>query len=641
MEQSNNHDNSNSEERGRPAKRRRLRHKVVIHTSPFLRCLQTSIAIAAGMAQYNPSIELSNEQKRPNSASPRMRSAEGSGGSPRSLSAIPGPKHDLVHAVARKALHEHKRYRKAKLRVDAFLGEWLNKQYYEGITAPPPSPMMLATAKAELLENESVQIFRPTIVTKNSTDSNSLWGGGNASGGSSGRLSPLDDWSPVEDAIPPSPPRSRANSQNSPIGMESGRRSPFRPGSPLLPLASLVPKQEPSIYRPPTPQYAVSASHLIPRGYVVHARNACTNVDYSWDSSRPPQSWGDGGEFGEEWSHMHKRIRKGLTSLVEWYSHGGGVNEEADDAIEFEKLDGQTGEDERQEDLVVILVTHGAGCNALMGALTGQPVLLDVGMASLTMAVRKHDAPQTNATAPNLQRRGSVDTGLSTIYEMKMVASTEHLRPGAELKRAASPAGRSEITTRDVLPRFQERLTARSNTNSSLGTIRRPSAVSIPSAAKLNNSGKGGESDGNRSQSQPMTLGLWTPPASRSPGLQPQTAVQEQKRASVDSGESVKLDNSNSAPTSQPRSPPPNESDNTSAARQSHNNIASYDGASDDSNDGSPTAGMKESDDVLSNIPPELSRRLSQQGLWGSRPSGAHVERRVRQPKRRWTVEQD
>ena len=35
--------------------------------------------------------------------------------------------------------------------VDARLGEWLSPDYYEFVTAPPPSNMMIAGAKAELL----------------------------------------------------------------------------------------------------------------------------------------------------------------------------------------------------------------------------------------------------------------------------------------------------------------------------------------------------------------------------------------------------------------------------------------------------------------------------------------------------------
>ena len=40
-------------------------------------------------------------------------------------------------------------------------------------------------------------------------------------------------------------------------------------------------------------------------------------------------------------------------------------------------------------------------------------------------------------------------------------------------------------------------------------------------------------------------------------------------------------------------------------------------------------------------IPPSLVRRLSQEALWGRGSSGAQVERAVREPKRRLTVEQD
>ncbi|KAF2215945.1 hypothetical protein CERZMDRAFT_34817, partial [Cercospora zeae-maydis SCOH1-5] len=407
-------------------RRKRKKHKVVIHTSPFLRCLQTSVAISAGMAQF----EETGDKTR--------------GSRPRT----PAQMHSALHSP--RTLAEHKRYRKAKIRVDAFLGEWLNPQYFDHITPPPPSPLMVAGAKAELMQNETVDLFTPTISQRSSN--NSLWSGGNTRSQGS-RESTLDDWSHVTNALhAPSPRRDRSNSASS-VGSNdshhshhsaSGRRSPFRPGHTLQPLTSTIPKPEYSVYHPPIPSYAISNSDQIPRGYVSHARNATVNVDYHWDSSRPPLSWGDGGQFGEEWSSMHKRFRRGLNNLIEWYSLHD-TNDRAEDALGLEQADRThiVSHDEEEEDLVVILVTHGAGSNALIGALTSQPVLLDVGMSSLTVAVRRPDAPPLalhnasfatdGTTSPPVdhasvpRKRGAYDIGLSETYEMKV--SKERIFP--------------------------------------------------------------------------------------------------------------------------------------------------------------------------------------------------------------------
>ena len=176
-------------------------------------------------------------------------------------------------------------------------------------------------------------------------------------------------------------------------------------------------------YIPPTPMYAISNSDSIPVGYVAHALNACVDVKYQWDSMRPPQDWGNGGEYGEEWSDMHKRFRNGLQRMIAWYKeHGTSIS----------ATDGSKEEDDDSDaDIVLILVTHGAGCNALIGALTNHPVLLDVGMASLTMAVRKPEAGNVGATptpSPKRGRRGSFDLGISHEYNVELTASTEHLR---------------------------------------------------------------------------------------------------------------------------------------------------------------------------------------------------------------------
>ncbi|MCJ1246667.1 hypothetical protein MMC30_003876 [Trapelia coarctata] len=185
-------------------------------------------------------------------------------------------------------------------------------------------------------------------------------------------------------------------------------------------------------YIPPVPSYAISPSDPIPPGYVAHARDACVEVDYQWDSMRPPQDWGSGGEYGEEWSSMHRRFRKGLQEMISWYTQHPDSRD---------NTNGHTGpihefqiDDDDETDTVLVLVTHGAGCNALIGALTNQPVLLDVGMASLTMAVRKDvSSPPVNSLMPSMdtRRKSSIDVGISYDYDVRLVASTDHLRAGS------------------------------------------------------------------------------------------------------------------------------------------------------------------------------------------------------------------
>ena len=75
--------------------------------------------------------------------------------------------------------------------------------------------------------------------------------------------------------------------------------------------------------------------------------------------------------------------------------------------------------------------------------LTGAPALHDVGTASLTMAVRR-DRPvegrvsEQQAPSP-LTRRGSLDLGIANDIEMRIVASTEHLRGGSNPLGLNSP----------------------------------------------------------------------------------------------------------------------------------------------------------------------------------------------------------
>ncbi|KAF2170195.1 hypothetical protein M409DRAFT_64530 [Zasmidium cellare ATCC 36951] len=697
-EQSINNLPAESNENGMP-KRRKKKHKVVIHTSPFLRCLQTSVAISAGMAQYEapkarPSSARTRTAATMHSASPRMRGLD-SERSPH-LAPIAEPKNDFAHEMARKALYDQKRYRKSKLRVDAFLGEWLNPGYFDQITPPPPSPMMIAGAKAELLASDPVDMYTPTLSHKSSN--NSLWGGGGSRAAS--KESTLDDWSHVTDALPaPTPRRERSNSASSVGSNESsGRKSPFRAGHALQPLTSTLPKAEPAIYHPPTPSYAISSSDYIPRGYVAHARNATVNVDYSWDSSRSPQDWGNGGSFGEEWSAMHKRFRRGLNHLIQWYSQHN-ADDRGEDALGFEQADKHHhGEEDEEEELVVILVTHGAGSNALIGALTNQPVLLDVGMASLTMAVRRDDAPallsppDSNAATPSPagtprqspdpaammnghRRRSSLDIGLSAVYDMKLVSSSEHLRPGADPTKAPASSIPSNLrNAQEALGRYKQfGSTAhaaagsgiesnwnlgeprRSNTSTAIGSIRRPSASNVPQRPSSAHNPKINPRPPppDRISTPPtFTAGLWTPPSGRgTPKLTAQKVADDkhtlftklnEASGGQSPGKDMTLNFAQSPPDSRPNSSNGikpsdllNPVDGTVDRRPSPKQQDSVITESDDDLGDLPSVSDK--------LPTSLSRGLSQKGLWGSRPSGDKVPRKFAKemPKRRWTTHEN
>ncbi|TKA34249.1 hypothetical protein B0A50_00229 [Salinomyces thailandicus] len=695
---------------GQGSRKRKRKQKVVIHTSPFLRCLQTSVAISAGMAQYQPP-ELANSRPSSSSKSRAHGPLHSVSPYPRQNDGLAELKNDFAHSIARRTLGHSKRHRKSKLRVDAFLGEWLNPQYFDHITPPPPSAMMVATAKAELMHNEKVDIFTPSLPA--TPVNHSLWGGGGGGGGGPrqnghNRESSVDDLSEMQDVTshpPPSPRRDRTSSFSSVGSNESnsGRRSQSRPT--LQPRPSTLRKPETAVYVPPKPQYAVSSSDYIPRGYVSHAKQACANADFHWDSSRRPQDWGDGGQLGEEWSAMHKRFRRGFNHLIQWYSQHN-ADDRAEDSLSFDQAERH--EDEEDEDLVVVLVTHGAGSNALIGALTGQPVLLDVGMASLTMAVRRDDAPPittyasstapsadgTPRSSPSLEkqevngdhaRRGSLDLGLSSVYEMKLISSSEHLRPSVDpsktnLTRASNPKAGPAAPFREPLTNtaLGEPGAATGNgtrANSSLGSIRRPSVTNSamhPSVARHATSPAVTQLN-DLPEDAPISPGLWTPPAAGTPRLasakaaealkMPElTKLEDEKERKSSTGSDLagtdpkddrdpakRATNPTSAPAPLPEVP-------VSQAKRSIG--LAINGRLDDTTDTAITSRTpsqsptrteehfphRSSITDLPNVeakPPEvLGRTLSQKGLWGSKPAGDRVRRDWKEPKRRWTVTQ-
>lgn len=402
------------------------KHKVIIHSSPFLRCVQTAIAISAGMSQYHRASK-NNIVKPVSDASPSPESVPEEVS--RKSTPVILPEDNVVPLAEEKKGNNkaasQKAFPKTRLRIDAFLGEWLSPEYFEDITPPPSSVMMVAGAKSELLRRGE-GIHR-------THDSGSKSISGHFPGG----------WQSNSNPTSPAQEDDEGRFRNM-AAMANSLAKQGRPGSHDGQVGSTT--KTPTIrdilsrraahgnedssqgYIPPSPSYAISSSDPIPAGYVAHARDACVDVDYQWDSMREPHNWGSGGEYGEEWSAMHLRFRNGLQSMIDWYRkqdrpHPHHHKEDSDEDF---------------TDVVLILVTHGAGCNALIGALTNQPVLLDVPMASLTMAVRKDiiegkDAAQYIAEKKERQqdeqnRRSSLDLSLSQEYDVSLIASVEHLR---------------------------------------------------------------------------------------------------------------------------------------------------------------------------------------------------------------------
>ncbi|KAL8725517.1 MAG: hypothetical protein Q9166_007303 [cf. Caloplaca sp. 2 TL-2023] len=420
-------------------KDKKRKYKVIIHSSPFLRCIQTSIAISAGITQFEGSIRVNGQPDPPkhhqmhsevqhpvHPSSPHLTGGEN--WTTPHLSAIPEPEVDVNSTTDEQQPEDQL---KPCLRIDAFLGEWLSPEYFDMITPPPSSIMMLTSAKAELMRRgEYVDV--PAGSYRNNSGKGNFpggWGSGSPAAADTSNQHESGPLSTVSTIGATLPRLNRASSHSNVDTATTSNNSRVSPRS--------VSKIETSGivghigYEPPTPSYAISPADPIPPGYVAHARDACMDVDFQWDSMRQPHDWGNGGEYGEEWSGMHKRFRRGLQSMIAWYQHNHSelttqniIDGSKPDMEKSDETDGET-------DIILVLVTHGAGCNALIGALTNQPVLLDVGMTSLTMAVRKDMStkqPQS-PVSPNRssQRRSLVDTSVSNEYEVKITASTEHL----------------------------------------------------------------------------------------------------------------------------------------------------------------------------------------------------------------------
>lgn len=380
------------------------RYRIVIHSSPFVRCLQTSIAISAGLMGRPSLLAPAQRNLSPAQVSQLAESetAQANGSTTR-------PKQRRTSIVGKKAV----------LRIDAFLGEWLSPGYFELITPPPGSVMMLASAKASLLKAEDYKSY-PHLQTRSQSNASvsvqpprsQLWPGSPTKSASLSASSA----SAGGDAVAPPQLRNMTGTKDS-----------------LSVAAGATPVVEAGAYDPPVPAFSMSKGATIPAGYVNHAKDFCVVVDYQWDSMRPPYNWGDGGELPEDWPDMHKRFKKGLQALVDWYT-------KADDpasavTTEYVKpgadglIPAQTeNEEDENVETVVIVVSHGAGCNAMIGAITHRPALMDVPISSISMAALRKTSQASNGVGPRTTN-GSVP--LHQTYDLVLNASTDHLRSAA------------------------------------------------------------------------------------------------------------------------------------------------------------------------------------------------------------------
>lgn len=595
--------------RGHQSQRgKRRRHRVIIHTSPFLRCVQTSIAISAGISQHQGPVHPSSHQihSKPHamhSGSPYIRAMDGRD-SPY-LSAIAEPENNDRPRQKRK-LH------RTLLRVDAFLGEWLSPEYFDKITPPPESKMMVASSRAYLLHGDPVKMTHTS--NRTSSGQGNFPGGWNSGSAADSKSLDSDDDTSIADLSSLSQSMPRLNRVNT----HSAGSSPKQSDLTYHRGAERSRTPESLTYVPPVPSYAISPSQPIPSGYVSHARDACVKVDNLWDSLRPPLEWGSGGGYEEEWSAMHKRFRKGLHEMISWYrSHDDceTLNPMRDDSSESKTSDRQEREnyDDDEIDTVLVLVTHGAGCNALIGALTNQPVLLDVGMASLTMAVRKSvdykrvSSPQSEdvPTSPSRRRHSLIDTGISEDYEVKITAATEHLRPGSpflagpQLQRVPSLPTREKSPYRYERPGFvshhhskfsptKEDFHLDSSTNDNFGGLHRSSTAAVRPSG-----------------------GLWSMPI---PNEIDETAKQESKDSSQHAGRAAPFKGGNLDGVS----------GRVEVDRHERLNGATNSGRT------SPDGLLNDTSQGHSIVP---------NGLWGAAPQALGTERDTGS-KRRWTVSQ-
>ena len=605
----------------------------MLHTSPFIRCVQTSVAIAAGISQYRGLQDDEQSTSKPLKSASRGHPTKASTAGKSSLQPI---KDDEDEPSQQKSTEDATRHiSKLMLRVDAFLGEWLTPEYYESITHPPDSRLMLAGAKSELLKRgDYVESTVPRTELKEGY-SPGMWKSPNlpARSGNELALDALSDLSSKSSTRAHA--RDRAATQGSILSTGQAQ--------------NLGSNSVSGGYVPPTPRYAISPSDPIPKGYVAHARDACVEVDYQWDSSRSPQSWGDGGSYGEEWSSMHKRFRNGIQRMVHWYRiHEASALRQTGHGRHLHTAHHEEYNSE-DTDTVLVLVTHGSGCNALIGALTDQPVLLDVGMASLTMAVWKErpEDPASESYKSSLSREQNTfnpDVPLSAEYKVVITASVEHLRsdstpliiplfqrPNLQLQADFLSPPRLEQRRTFSNPHPKYRIS-----KSSIVTTSPIDVPTEPTSTWRSSSLQGSASAATRPN---PSSGLWAPP--EEPSVHPDSVLAHAETAQAEAKAKAAVVDGGS----QPPPPPPPTRETTSKeglptigsmAEKGENETSEARDVEFDLQQGGGSEAGKAETEIGRNTLWDPKSIAGQPGLWN--PVRPEVKERIEKPKRRWTM---
>lgn len=169
------------------------------------------------------------------------------------------------------------------------------------------------------------------------------------------------------------------------------------------------------------------AAGPVPDNILLHGWSLL-DADVQFDSLQH----GAGGSFEESWDAMLMRFQRGMHKvLVEQSTHATGSDKPFAEAPSREQVPrGSHSEYQAapEKENVVLFLTHGAGCTALIHALSGTPTqdLPYIKRSSLSMAVRVGSRETVNLGG----EEGSRDASVLGLYRLDLINSLDHLPSG-------------------------------------------------------------------------------------------------------------------------------------------------------------------------------------------------------------------
>lgn len=140
---------------------------------------------------------------------------------------------------------------------------------------------------------------------------------------------------------------------------------------------------------------------------------------------------GNSGDYGESWPNMHSRVTSGLERLLDYYDNNKASQQPSQQKIV-------------QQPTTLIVVSHGAACNPLLGSLLHIPILSVIGLASYCVLSALFGSSYQHNISNNNPKQSSATKALKPFRNSKWTLVNRKHKSIGKLESGSSEATEEE-----------------------------------------------------------------------------------------------------------------------------------------------------------------------------------------------------